>query len=137
MTIYEQADLACGCRRDDCTKKFRFCWMLDRSYATRSEMIRWGWKWIGGGRGCRGTFATNDPAAVEIARRVLRLDAPKSNGSHAALGAPMHDVYAAREALEREYRTAGLDAATEIDGFATMTAEELRDEMTYLSDYQG
>ncbi|NBW23651.1 MAG: hypothetical protein EBR82_88475 [Caulobacteraceae bacterium] len=44
---------------------------------------------------------------------------------------------AAREAARREFATAGLDAAVEIEGFDTMTADQYRDEVTYLSDYQG
>jgi len=80
MTNYDQVDAG----RD----RPVYCWMLGRAYATRSEMQRWGWKWIKGS-GCRGVFVTNDPAAVRIAREVLRLDAPKSNGSHARAGFPM------------------------------------------------
>jgi hypothetical protein len=36
-----------------------------------------------------------------------------------------------------EHATAGVDAAAEIDGFDGLTAVELRDEVTYLADYQG
>ena len=46
-------------------------------------------------------------------------------------------IEAARDAARREFATAGLDAAVEIDGFDRMTAGQLRDEVTYLSDYQG
>lgn len=136
MTIYEQVDLRCGCRRLECTTPYRYSWMLSRGYNTRTEMARWGWKWIKGS-GCRGVFVTNDPAAVDRARAVLRLDAPVSNGSHERMEAPMHDVYAARQTLIREYASAGLDARVEIDGFDNLTAEQLTDEITYLSDYTG
>ena len=44
---------------------------------------------------------------------------------------------AAREAARREFATAGIDAAVEIEGFDAMTADQYRDEVTYLSDYQG
>jgi hypothetical protein len=80
MRIIEQAD-----RTGDRTT---YTWMLARSYQTRSEMERWGWKWLPGHR-CRGTFVTNDIAAVFRAVSVLRLPAPESNGSHARLGVPM------------------------------------------------
>lgn len=80
MTIYEQADAG--------RERPIYCWMLSRGYGTRREMERWGWKWIKGA-GCRGVFVTNDPAAVRIAREVLQLAAPVSNGTHAAIGAPM------------------------------------------------
>jgi hypothetical protein len=83
MTIYEQADTS-----SRTASGFRYCWMLDRKYAARTEMIRWGWKWIAGPQG--GTFLTDDLAAVLVARAMLRLPAPKSNGTHAALAAPMH-----------------------------------------------
>ncbi len=46
-------------------------------------------------------------------------------------------LLAARAAVRAEYAVAGLDADVEIDGFDTMTAEQLRDELTYLGDYQG
>lgn len=46
-------------------------------------------------------------------------------------------IEAARDAARREFATAGLDAAVEIDGFDRLTADQLRDEVTYLSDYQG
>jgi len=36
-----------------------------------------------------------------------------------------------------EHATAGIDAAVEIEGFDAMTADQYRDEVTYLSDYQG
>jgi hypothetical protein len=36
-----------------------------------------------------------------------------------------------------EHATAGLDAAVEIEGFDRMTADQYRDEVIYLSDYQG
>jgi hypothetical protein len=42
-----------------------------------------------------------------------------------------------RQIAIEEHATAGLDAAVEIDGFDTMTADQYRDEVTYLSDYQG
>lgn len=135
MTIWEQVDVACGCGRPECRQRYRFSWMMSRSYATRSEMVRWGWKWLPGKP--RGVFVTNDPAAVARARSVLRLDEPQSNGSHARMGAPMHDVFAARERLQAEYAAAGLDADAEIEGFAAMTADQLRAEVTYLSDHQG
>lgn len=137
MTIYEQVDMGCACSQPTCRKRFRYCWMLSRAYATRAEMIRWGWKWIAGSRGCRGVFVTNDPAAVDRARAVLRLPEPVSNGSHARMGAPMHDLQSARDQVRREYVAAGLDADLEIDGFAEMTAADLRDQLVYLADYQG
>jgi hypothetical protein len=43
----------------------------------------------------------------------------------------------ARDAVRREYLIAGLDADVEIEGFADMDADQLRDEITYLADYQG
>jgi len=136
MTIYEQADRGCVCRREECTSRFTYSWMLSRAYATRGEMERWGWKWIKGA-GCRGVFVTNDPAAVDRARGVLRLDAPLTNGTHAAIGAPMHDVFSARRRIVKAYAEMGLDAAIEIDGFDAMTADQLSDELTYFADYQG
>ena len=129
MTIWEQVDAGKAAPV--------YSWMLSRSFATRSEMIRWGWKWISGSRGCRGVFVTNDPVAVDRARAVLRLDAPRSNGTHEKLGVPMHDVVSARAAVRAEYATAGLDADAEIEGFDTMTADQLADEIAYLGDYQG
>ena len=135
MTIWEQADSGCRCPEPGCRNRVRYCWMLSRSYATRSEMLRWGWKWLPGQP--RGVFVTNDPAAVARARAVLRLDPPQSNGSHARIGAPMHDLFAARSEVRAEYAAAGLDAAAEIDGFDAMTADQLRDEITYLGDFQG
>lgn len=35
------------------------------------------------------------------------------------------------------YRQIGSDARLEIDGFDTMTADQLNDELVYLADYQG
>ena len=127
MKIWEQVDST--------GDKLQYCWMLSRGYATRAEMIRWGWKWIAGKP--RGLFVTNDPAAMNRARDVLRLDAPDSNGTHARIGAPMHAVHAAREAVRREYAVAGLVADAEIDGFDDMTPHQLFAEITYLADYQG
>jgi hypothetical protein len=49
----------------------------------------------------------------------------------------MHDIHAARMALRREYVAGGLDADVEIDGLLEMTADQLRDELSYLGDYQG
>jgi len=43
----------------------------------------------------------------------------------------------ARDAVRREYLLVGLDADVEIEGFADMDADQLRDEITYLADYQG
>lgn len=80
MKIYEQADPG----RDGPI----YSWMISRAYATRREMERWGWKWIRG-VGCRGVFVTNSPAAVRLAQETLRLDAPTSNGTHAAADAAM------------------------------------------------
>jgi hypothetical protein len=39
--------------------------------------------------------------------------------------------------LRAAYETAGLDAAEEIPGIDSMTAQQLRDQITYLSDFQG
>jgi hypothetical protein len=47
------------------------------------------------------------------------------------------EVRDARVRCSIEYATAGLDAASEIDGFDSMTAAELADEVTYLADHQG
>ena len=127
MKIWEQVDST--------GDKLRYCWMLSRGYATRAEMIRWGWKWIAGKP--RGLFVTSDPAAMNRARDVLRLDAPESNGTHDRIGAPMHAVHAARERVRAEYAVAGLVADAEIDGFSDMTPHQLFAEITYISDYQG
>jgi len=127
MKIWEQVDST--------GDKIRYCWMLNRGYATRAEMIRWGWGWIAGRP--RGLFVTNDPAAMNRARDVLRLDAPESNGTHDRIGAPMHAVHAARERVRAEYAVAGLVADAEIDGFEDMTPHQLFAEITYISDYQG
>lgn len=126
MTIWEQVDST--------GDKLRYSWMISRGYATRAEMIRWGWKWIAGKP--RGVFVTNDPAAVNRARDVMRLDAPESNGTHDRIGAPMHAVHAARERVRAEYAVAGLVADAEIDGFDEMTPHQLFAEITYLADYQ-
>ena len=42
-----------------------------------------------------------------------------------------------REQVIAEYSAMGLDARVEIDNFDTLTAEQLSDELTYLSDFQG
>jgi hypothetical protein len=42
-----------------------------------------------------------------------------------------------RQIAIEEHATAGIDAAVEIDGFDGLTADQYRDEVTYLSDYQG
>ena len=42
-----------------------------------------------------------------------------------------------REHVRREFASVGIDAALEIDGFDVMTIQELRDELTYLADFQG
>lgn len=47
------------------------------------------------------------------------------------------DRLLARERCIAEFTAAGLDAAVEVSGFARMTAEQLREEVTYLSDHQG
>jgi hypothetical protein len=135
MKIWEQVDISCGCGRDECRQRYSYSWMISRGYATRAEMIRWGWKWIAGRP--RGLFVTNDPAAVNRARDVMRLDAPESNGTHDRIGAPMHAVHAARERVRAEYAVAGLVADAEIEGFEEMTPHELFAEITYISDYQG
>ena len=80
MTIFEQADSTGG--------RVTYSWMISRGYNTRSEMERWGWRWIAGHR-CRGVFVTNNPAAVTRAMSVLRLSSPSTNGSHTRVGAPM------------------------------------------------
>lgn len=49
----------------------------------------------------------------------------------------VHDRITARAVCIEEHATAGLDAAVEIDGFDRLTADQYRDEVTYLSDYQG
>ena len=43
----------------------------------------------------------------------------------------------ARGQLIAECATAGIDPFVEIDGLARMSAEELRDQITYLADHQG
>lgn len=43
----------------------------------------------------------------------------------------------ARGKLLAECANMGVDPAVEIGGFATMTAEQLDDQLTYLGDYQG
>lgn len=140
MNIWEQVDSATGC--NCCPHNLRYSWMVQRSYATRVEMQGLGWKWIPGRP--RGVFVTNDAAAVERFRRLMAGMNPEqiappivSNGSHQRLGAPMHDVWAARENLRREYATAGLDPTVEIEGYLDMDADQLRDELAYLADYQG
>jgi hypothetical protein len=42
-----------------------------------------------------------------------------------------------REHVRREFASVGLDAALEIDGFDTMTIDQLRSELVYLADFQG
>ena len=135
MTIWEQVDVTPCCDRPGCGERLRYSWMLSRAYATRSEMLRWGWKWIAGKP--RGVWVTNDPAAVDRARAALRLGDPQSNGSHQRAGQPMHDIHAARMTLRREYVAGGMDADVEIDGLLDMNADQLRDELAYLGDYQG
>jgi hypothetical protein len=49
----------------------------------------------------------------------------------------MHDLHAARVALAREYKTAGMDATVEVENFDNLTADQLNDEVAYLSDFQG
>ena len=46
------------------------------------------------------------------------------------------DRLLARGELLAECGRMGLDPFVEIDGFAKLTAEQLRDELTYLGDYQ-
>ena len=143
MEIWEQADRGgCQCGDSTCAPRWRYSWMVDRAYSTRREMVALGWKWIGGRP--RGVWVTNDAAAVDAFRRRMAAFNPcgtmpeiVSNGTHAAAGAPMHDLHAARVALAREYRAAGIDATVEIDGFDNLTAAELADEVVYLADFQG
>lgn len=52
-------------------------------------------------------------------------------------GADADRLLVARAAVRAAFATAGLDADVEIDGFDTMTAGQLADEITYLGDYQG
>ncbi len=87
MRIWEQVDAG--------RERPIYSWMVQRSYATRGEMERCGWKWIPGRP--RGVFVTNDPAAVARFRRlVANCNAEQvpptveTNGSHARLGAAMH-----------------------------------------------
>lgn len=47
------------------------------------------------------------------------------------------DRIAALAALRAAYAAQGLDADAEVEGIDTMTADQLRDEVTYLSDHQG
>lgn len=47
------------------------------------------------------------------------------------------DRLAAWIELRAAYETAGLDAAEENPGIDSMTAQQLRDQITYLSDFQG
>jgi hypothetical protein len=42
-----------------------------------------------------------------------------------------------REHVRREFAACGIDAALEIDGFDTMTIDQLRAELVYLADFQG
>lgn len=65
--------------------------------------------------GARGTVARGDDGALHFT--------------------PARD--AALAALRAAYAAQGLDADAEVDGIDTMTADQLRDELTYLSDYQG
>lgn len=48
-----------------------------------------------------------------------------------------YELAEALAALRAAYAAQGLDADAEVDGIDTMTADQLRDEVTYLSDYQG
>lgn len=47
------------------------------------------------------------------------------------------DRAAALAALRAAYAAQGLDADAEVDGIERMNAGQLRDEITYLSDFQG
>lgn len=47
------------------------------------------------------------------------------------------DRLLARAQAIAEYAVVGLDPFVEVEGFASMTAEQLRDEVVYLGDYQG
>ncbi len=105
-------------------------------------MVALGWKWLAGRP--RGVWVTNDAAVVDAFRRRMAAFTPSgampeivSNGTHAAIDAPMHDLHAARVALAREYKTAGMDATVEVENFDSLTADQLRDEVVYLSDFQG
>ena len=44
---------------------------------------------------------------------------------------------AARAALETACRQVGADPAVDIDNFETLTTDQLRDEVSYLADFQG
>jgi len=143
MKIWEQADRGgCQCGDSTCRPRWHYSWMVDRAYSTRREMVALGWRWLAGRP--RGVWVTNDAAAVDAFRRRMAAVTPSgempeivSNGTHAAIDAPMQSLHDARVALAREYKTAGMDATVEVEDFDNMTADQLRDELTYLADYQG
>lgn len=65
------------------------------------------------------------------------IDAVLGDGQYAAIVEDVYRTLVARATVEQAYRNIGADAHLEIDGFDTMTPDQLSDELTYLADYQG
>lgn len=89
---------------------------------------------------CAGIAEMHGVAVEEILADAIRYWEGAGRRQHPRLWksrADAADRLLARGEAIAEHAVLGIDPFAEVAGFAKMTADQLRDELTYLGDYQG
>lgn len=89
---------------------------------------------------CAGIAGMNGCDVSEVLSDAVRYWQGPGRSRHPRLWksrAAAADRLLARAQAIAEHAVLGIDPFVEIDGFARMTAEQLRDEVVYLGDHQG
>jgi hypothetical protein len=91
---------------------------------------------------------TPEEKNAAISRRILdrveagdtletAIDAVLGSGQYAAIVDDVYRTLVARNVVAQVCKNMGADATVDIDGFDSMTVDQLSDELAYLADYQG
>jgi hypothetical protein len=91
---------------------------------------------------------TPEEKNAAISRRILdrveagdtletAIDAVLGSGQYAAIVDDVYRTIVARSVVAQVCKNMGVDATVDIDGFDSMTVDQLSDELAYLADYQG